>query len=201
MRSTTDDPTQAGVKTYLEYLDKEMTIMGILTAFAGGVPSFVLDRTIGSKDATPAMAIWTSYSPLVLLGSAALFLSALYFYRQRSELAYYVGQISLCLTPADYKDKTVAKWITEADLWSTWDHYATAFAFVAIGFVYYGMALILTRGPNVVELTRYHLYGPTVVILLGLLIHRAVFHKYKDEYRPWRAFWLGVRERRGARSG
>jgi hypothetical protein len=41
----TEDP----VVGYCEYLDKEMTIMGLLSAFSVAAPAFVLDRTAGAK--------------------------------------------------------------------------------------------------------------------------------------------------------
>ena len=102
-----------GAEPYLEYLDKEMTIMGILTAFAGGVPSLVLDRTAGASTSSPFSALWEVERPLILCGSLALFLAALYFYRQRSLLAYYYGQLALSTTPAAYRDKDPAEWIEE----------------------------------------------------------------------------------------
>ena len=38
-------------KTYLEYLDKEMTIMGILSAVAIAAPAGILNALLGDKNA------------------------------------------------------------------------------------------------------------------------------------------------------
>src|SRR5262245_49949496 len=77
------------VVRYGEYLDKEMTIMGLLSAFSVAVPAFVLDRTAGAKPVEQlALAnLWSDDRPLLLAGSLALFLAALGFYLQRSHLA------------------------------------------------------------------------------------------------------------------
>lgn len=180
---------------YLEYLNTEMTIMGILTAFAGAVPSFVLDRTAGSKEATWLSALWISNSTLVLLGSCCLFLAALYFYRQRSLLAYYAGQIALDGTPASFGDKTLAEWITEADLWTKWDYYARAFSLTTLGFIYYGVALVAGQTPAPAAFGSGIYLFPFVAVLAWYLIRGTVFLWYRDEYRPWRRFLLGRTER------
>jgi hypothetical protein len=76
-------------KPYLEYLDKEMTIMGILSGFCVAVLALVVDKIAGAKDQTPLASLWTDQSETWLIGAGALLVSALFFYRQRSHLAWY----------------------------------------------------------------------------------------------------------------
>ena len=90
------------VSDYCDYLDKEMTIMGLLTAFAVAVPALVLDHVAGAKPSEqPIMYEMWQYEQVVLAaGSLVFFSSALSFYLQRSALAYYLGQLRLSLTAA-----------------------------------------------------------------------------------------------------
>src|SRR4051812_24717195 len=83
-------------KIYLDYLDKEMTIMGILSTFCVIVSGGALDRIAGS-DKAYFKDVWNNGSPYILLGSVFALLAALFFYLQRSLLAWYYGQISLCV--------------------------------------------------------------------------------------------------------
>jgi hypothetical protein len=77
-----------GVKAYLEYLDKEMTIMGILSTFCVVAASLVIDRTAGAeKTSYLATMIWAHQMGYVLFGSSLLLAAGLFFYLQRSRLA------------------------------------------------------------------------------------------------------------------
>lgn len=73
-------------KPYLEYFDKEMTIMGLLSAVAVAVASFATER-IMSADKGFLSQIGASGRTHVLAGAASALLAALFFYLQRSHLA------------------------------------------------------------------------------------------------------------------
>lgn len=82
-------------KIYLDYLDKEMTIAGILSTFCIAsllvcINSFILPGKDGQINIFWKESPW--YCGLGLTGFLG---AALSFYRQRSLLAYYYGQISL----------------------------------------------------------------------------------------------------------
>ena len=82
------------VEGYLGYLDKEMTIMGILSAFC--VASLAVSiKLLTSRDALRADQIARSGPVATVLFLVMLLLSAFSFYQQRSNLAWYYGQISL----------------------------------------------------------------------------------------------------------
>ena len=59
-RHTCIDPVTESSTAYCDYLDKEMTIMGLLSAFSIVVPAAVLDRVAGAKldDHTLVADIW-----------------------------------------------------------------------------------------------------------------------------------------------
>jgi hypothetical protein len=181
---------------YLEYLDKEMTIMGVLSAFAVAVPALVLDRLMGAEIQTPAAELWKTQRPAVLFGSIALFLAGLFFYRQRSLIAFYYGQISLSLTPGCYQESETVKLIHEAELWTTWSHYATAFACITIGFASYMVALLGDNLPSWLPSSPSARLGSITVVVFGALTVRyRVISTYPDEYKPWSALWRTIREK------
>jgi hypothetical protein len=84
---------------YLQYLDKEMTIMGILSTFCVAVVALVLDR-VGSAEPSKQTFfyfLWKNQSFYIVLGSSCIALAAALFYQQRSALAWFYGQISLSI--------------------------------------------------------------------------------------------------------
>jgi hypothetical protein len=131
-----------GTKLYLEYLDKEMTIMGILSAFCAAVLGLVLGvvaKTEGGGDNMGAQ-MWAKGHWFIVVGSIALIAAVLFFYRQRSHLAWYYGQI--CLTLALGKNNELDEWLTDADGWDTWIHYRWGFVTASIGICAYGHAIV-----------------------------------------------------------
>lgn len=130
------------IGNYCKYLDKEMTIMGLLTAFAVAVPGLVIDRVVSAtENHTVLMALWSTKNLYLGVGSGSLLLSALLFYRQRSLLAFYYGQLRLSQTEARYPKLTAYRLLREVDSWWIWASYDTAFALLIMGFVVYGYAL------------------------------------------------------------
>ena len=138
------------VSGYCDYLDKEMTIMGILSAFAVAVPAVVLDRTAGADSSKndALAALWSGQPVLLGAGSLAFVLAALFFYRQRSLLAFYVGQLRFSKTMARYEDMNAKDLLEDADSWATWIHYQTAFALMTLGFTLYGFTLFTLVAPG-----------------------------------------------------
>jgi Sec-independent protein secretion pathway component TatC len=58
---------------------------------------------------------------LLFLGGAA------FYYKQRSKLAWYYGQISLESTIPNYTGSNLEQWLKEADSWKAWLPYNLAF--------------------------------------------------------------------------
>lgn len=107
------DPTNK----YLEYLDKEMTIMGILSIFCVAVVALALDR-IGSADLgkqTLFTLLWRDQRLFVLLGSSCVAVAAVLFYIQRSALAWFYGQICLSIERPSITGIKTDDWYRDAD--------------------------------------------------------------------------------------
>jgi hypothetical protein len=107
---------------YLGYLDKEMTIMGILSAFCLGVPSVILERLTSAKDNELA-SIWACGEFYFWAASFLMLCSATLFYKQRSLLAFYYGRIALGKPPDTDCGPEFKTWTDRADSWTTWIPY------------------------------------------------------------------------------
>jgi hypothetical protein len=183
------------VSDYCDYLDKEMTIMGLLTAFAVAVPSLVLDHVAGAKPSEqPTMyEMWQTEQVMLAVGSLVFFLSALCFYLQRSALAYYLGQLRLSLTAAYYQTMSTEQWLVCADYWSAWRSYNVAFALLILGFVLYGCALF---APNLAALRPHTLIAAlTSLALIYIGVNHYVKTTYRDEDHPWCSFFSTLRHK------
>jgi hypothetical protein len=183
---------------YLDYLDKEMTIMGILSTFCVLVSGGALDRLSGKGNPYFEM-VWQNGHSFVILGSLFALLAALCFYLQRSLLAWYFGQISLCLAkdaPDDSSkskdDKTeyeygIDDWYADADSWPTWIRYNCGFGFLILAFIEYGFALI--KQPHFVDNKWFYLATPFLILLPFYLCWIWLLFKYRYEDNPVTAFF------------
>jgi hypothetical protein len=130
-------------KTYLDYLDKEMTIQGILSAFCVGFGAAAFDRVLLAKAPAETTAklitnLRTNPGPFVLAAIIAIMVAALFFYLQRSELAWLHGQVSLAVTrkmenistpPDGY---TFEEGLEIGDSWSLWNRYLFGLSFLSV---------------------------------------------------------------------
>jgi hypothetical protein len=130
--------------TYLDYPDKEMTIMGILTTFCLAVVALVLDR-VGSAGKHPTMFLnlWQKQATYIVIGSLAVAAAGTLFYKQRSALAWHYGQISLSIECPGINKISTEDWYREADSWATRVPYQQAFTALAAGFACYAYALVM----------------------------------------------------------
>ena len=153
---------------YCAYLDKEMSIMGILSGFSisvlGGVWWKLADASEGNKS-----LLWRVVSnghATVVLASALSLIAALCFYRQRSLLAFYYGQIAIATGHPNVAASGADALVAEADSWETWIFYRWGFVCLTLAFVGYGLAFTL----GYIELPEWFWplgsYG--LLVLLGL---------------------------------
>jgi hypothetical protein len=115
---------------YLRYLTTEMTIMGILSAFFVAVPAFFIEKILSADQGSIAYSCLSalSHASIYLVVASILFLvAALFFYRQRSRLAWLYGQIALEAAMPEYTEHRIHDWLKEADSWQSWIPYNTAF--------------------------------------------------------------------------
>ena len=170
---------------YLDYLDKEMTIMGILSVFAVLTLAGIVDKTVGGSSGGFGAELWSSQPLTISLASTALLLAALLFYRQRSVLAFWYGQIAISVTPSRYDEPATTRLIHETDLWSAWRSYFWAFGFLTIAFGSYAAALLA----HMLDLTQLaSLVGFFVIAIVVVSIwwaRQRVFETFDDDYAPW----------------
>jgi hypothetical protein len=159
-------------KPYLEYLDKEMTIMGLLSTFDVAVTGLILNASLGQQRGE-LQTVWQSGHWYLVTASFWMLLAALIFYRQRSLLAYYYGQIALSAVDqscADYRNIESA--LKEANSWTTWFLYRVAFACTIVGFFNYGLALVSTVASPVRNATAILVVvGASAISILVYMVH------------------------------
>jgi hypothetical protein len=118
-------------KYYLDYLDKEMTIMGILSAFCLAIVAVSVERIVsidkGSVVYNLATKVWSAGSVYLLTSSILVLIAAALFYKQRSLLAWFYGQVALESTLPDYTERNLKDWLKDADSWETWIPYTCAY--------------------------------------------------------------------------
>jgi hypothetical protein len=183
-------------KTYLEYLDKEMTIMGILSAVAIAAPAGVLNALLGDKN-TFKDQLWSA-GPFFILGESVFcILSAALFYKERSLLAWYYGQMCLVESLADstHIPEQLREYMRGADSWETWIPYSWGFTALVAGFVEYGSAaLFVLAGPNSMLSSAAEIIGrffPLLAVAFAFL-QRHVWTHYIFSDEPWADFWSDV---------
>jgi len=130
---------------YLQYLDREMTIMGVLSGFCLAALSFGLDAVLSvEKQEQLALQVWQKGWPLVLTGAVLLLAAAYLFYEQRSTLALLYGTISYWLARGDEAE---ARCSLESfqDSRSGWNRCFFAHGAMIFAFVAFLLALASTR--------------------------------------------------------
>lgn len=139
-------------KPFLDYLDKEMTIQGILSAFCVGVAGVVFDRVLGLKDASAFIQHLQQASHIFIVAlGAGLLVAAGFFYLQRSRLAWLSGQISFAVTcgmqdmvlPEDTNRLEDA--LAIGNSWSLWNSYKFGISFIFVGAAELGLAILFAE--------------------------------------------------------
>jgi len=169
--------SNAQTDRYLGYLDKEMSIMGILSTFCVAVPSLVLERLASAANETDLAAIWSNGKSYFWIASALMLLSAALFYKERSLLAFYYGRIALGEPPEHHASAVDYKtWEDWADSWTTWIPYHAGFWFAATAVLEYIFALISYKQASI----REHvcacglapILGLVTVVMIMVIIHK-----------------------------
>ena len=154
-------------KLYLDYLDKEMNIMGILSAFCVATVAFSLKELLDAGKDSPLLDMWNNGHWYVLLGSTLLLGAAAWFYQQRSNLAWNYGQISLTLAAPSVTGTELYDWLRDADAWDTWIPYRWGFFFLWPGLAGYG---VVAAGFKCSWIARWEAIGiylaGTIIVLL-----------------------------------
>jgi hypothetical protein len=179
--------------SYVEYLDKEMTIMGILSAFSVLIAGLSLDHTMGAASGTPLADTWQHSGVLVAMASAASLMAAFKFYLERSLLAWYYGQLALAETRRD-TDK-ISELLVDADAWDTWLQYRLGFMWLALSSLLIAFAVLRQVVPNLRECRQLYFFVPLFIASTGYSFAiRHLLQKYRlQDEPPWVAWWHEIR--------
>jgi hypothetical protein len=192
-------------KPYLDYLDKEMAIMGLLSTFCVLVIGLTVNSSL-SAERGELKNVWPYGHWYLLGGSFWTLIAALLFYRQRSLLAYYYGQIALCHVQGSAGEfENVESAMLDADAWITWFFYQCGFACLIAGFVNYGIALLSLTVPGVRDPTAIWslaLAGGVVVLAFAVWNYRRLRAVDEDPRERRRSGWIAkpsrtIRRRKG----
>jgi hypothetical protein len=179
------------VDRYLQYLDKEMSIMGILSTFTAlSVGGIVTVLSSVNKDSKPwLMTFWSNEGIFLAVGSVMMLFSSLFFYTQRSRLAWAYGQLALTTQNWQIIDEDTEFWLKTADSWHTWQFYRYAFLCLFAGAAEFGLILthqLKDAGPTTATFRHIELAIPPVLaIICGLFVavSLSTFPGVNDPYR------------------
>jgi hypothetical protein len=162
---------KADVENYLNYLEKEMHIMGVLSTFCLAVPALIIERICSLDDKSIAREFLDKLlhdaSPYLGTACVLMLVGAALFYKQRSRLAWIYGQMALELAIPNYTGKVLDKRLKEADSWKTWKpyHYAkSANEGAGLGFALAGLSYYC-------PFLSYHWEGFVVTLIILFIIH------------------------------
>ncbi len=124
-----NDTTKRAEGRFVDYLNTEMTIMGILSTFCmlvvGGFVSILAN--IAKDQAEWLRTFWPEQRAFLFCGFGLVLVAAFLFYRQRSIMSYYVGQIYLSSHYEELADGSAQDLHARANGWITWRFYRQAF--------------------------------------------------------------------------
>jgi hypothetical protein len=177
-----------------------MSIMGVLCAFSVGVLALALDRILGSDKPTTLTSLWPHQGACIIVGSILVLISALMFYRQRSLLAWYYGQISLSLIEPNVTSRNVEHWLREADSWATWVPYRIGWGCLTLA-MWTFVAAIIEAATAPTRLPIAVIWLPILVYTVFEIPHLAVLRKYRYDESPRKQALTAVRKKLGALIG
>jgi hypothetical protein len=185
-------------KQFLEYLDKEMTIMGILSAVCVAAPAGILNAVL-SKDSDVMTQLWNQSHFFIVIGSVLCVLAAMLFYKERSLLAWYYGQICLIETLTD-KTSVSAKlreWLQDADSWETWLPYSWGFTFLSAGFAEYLFAMFFLLTPTHWSFLQTHMFTFKVLVFFACIVVALLVASFQwyamSRYKFSESYWADLR--------
>jgi hypothetical protein len=168
---------------YLEYLDKEMSILGILSAFCVAVVGLFVQQVGTAQDKVFLKEVLDNGYWYLISGSILVLLSAGLFYHQRAELAWYYGQMAKAV---DFQERQrVEEYIQGADYWSTWLPYFIGFKSLNAGMILYILALVSKH-------LHFQLWIVCVTIaVFGVwaALEAIIYIKYPQSDTPFRDFF------------
>jgi zinc transporter ZupT len=184
---------------YLGYLDKEMSIMGVLSAFCVAVPSLVLERLVSAAKESELASIWSHGEMYFWIASVLMLVASALFYKQRSLLAFYYGRIVLG-KPVDGPSVPDLKgWEDWADSWTTWIPYNAGFWTGLAAGVEYVLAFLSHTCSSIRQsVCSPYAWAPilALLVLLGVMVYFHWDRPIRYWGNPWIEGWNRRREKR-----
>lgn len=175
--------------------------MGILSAVCVAAPAGILSAVL-TKDGDVAKSLWQVGHFFIVSGSAYAVLASLFFYKQRSLLAWYHGQICFAeaMTRKSSKLYDLRVWFRDADSWDAWVPYSWGFTFLDAAFVQYLFALVILLAPPHWDWLTAHLHlvkvwvfwvSPIVAIVTAIVQWYAL-SRFKFSDTPYADLWASL---------
>ena len=126
--------------------------------------------------------LWKTQSFYIVLGSLCVALAAALFYRQRSALAWFYGQISLSIESPAVNGIDTEAWYKDADSWATWIPYQSAFTALVVGCWLYLYALTTTA--SLLSIPFWLLWSVLGIGVPIQVVRMLIYRHYKYEDDP-----------------
>jgi hypothetical protein len=188
-------------KVFLDYLDKEMTIMGILSTFCIAAAALVVDRAASADKASFFKDLMTDHPVQVFIGSALLIAAGLCFYLQRSRLAHFYGSTCISLAAPSATEWSTKRWLVESYTWAAWIRYRVGFLFLVLTSLVYSYIIYQEIYPKlpyhwIIEIVVLGIISACILLqIVVLLTHRYSNHPYRDfSFRRFRSDWRNREE-------
>jgi hypothetical protein len=150
---------------FLDYLEKENTILGVISTFCILAAAFVIKEVLSASSGQIEQVAKDAIT-YIYIGSALMFYAGHRYFRQRSLIAWYQGQISLAIVHDD--KRLLNDTINEVDTRFAWRYYNTASVITWFAFIEYSFALI-TTGSQFQFLKEHQLFISTGLTLIPII--------------------------------
>lgn len=187
------------IEVYLEYLDKESNIMGILSSFCVLAAGIVVERVL-SADAGYLKRIADQSNVFVLVGAGLMLYAGVRYYRQRSQIAWYYGQISRAVV--EQRNNVALKLVAETDTRGAWRYNNGAHTIIATAFLEFILSVLTVETQNNFLLQQKDvlalgLIAIPIVTLLWINFDAKVLEpKYADSDFPVREYIVSLFKRK-----
>lgn len=161
-------------RPYMDYLDKEMTIMGILSAFCFGSVALIGKESKLLEAMAQGDAL-LSNKYFLLVGTALLLMAGALFYLQRSRLAVRYEELAFWATAAE-GSQSAEDVVLGSDTWSFWTPYQSGLCLVIAGFLSYAGALM---GFSAVGASIY--LSVVVIIAMAVVVRIGWVRRVRDQ--------------------
>jgi hypothetical protein len=172
------------LKPYFDYVEKEMNIMGVLSAFCALAPALAIKELLENIGPSPSYLgeIWITGRSFIVVATLLILAAAGFFYGQRSTLAWFYGQIALALIDPAMTGRSVQQWLRDADSWATWTRYKRSFLYLTLGAIGYSVAF----GAAAFETPKLHMniaFRAYLAIVVAAILIEAQIERIYNCYR------------------